>query len=31
MLLHRNARDDARCARKYKKSWIEYNKAVPYS
>ena len=31
MLLHRNARDDARCARKYKKSWVEYQQKVPYS
>ncbi|GAA5952746.1 hypothetical protein JCM3765_002262 [Sporobolomyces pararoseus] len=31
MLLHRNGRDDARCARKYKQDWIEYRKRVPYS
>ncbi|KAM0788194.1 hypothetical protein ACM66B_001353 [Microbotryomycetes sp. NB124-2] len=30
MLLHRNGRDEARCARKYKKSWVEYKKKVPY-
>ncbi|GAA5886489.1 hypothetical protein JCM16303_001428 [Sporobolomyces ruberrimus] len=31
MLLHRNGRDDARCARKYKQDWKEYQKLVPYS
>ncbi|KAK4702769.1 Delta24(24(1))-sterol reductase, partial [Phenoliferia sp. Uapishka_3] len=31
MLLHRNARDDARCARKYGAEWIEYQRQVPYS
>ncbi|KAK4050112.1 C-24(28) sterol reductase [Microbotryomycetes sp. JL201] len=30
MLLHRNGRDEARCARKYKKSWVEYKQRVPY-
>ncbi|GAA5912614.1 delta(24(24(1)))-sterol reductase [Sporobolomyces salmoneus] len=31
MLLHRNGRDDARCARKYKQDWKEYQRLVPYS
>jgi hypothetical protein len=31
MLLHRNARDDAKCARKYGKDWEEYKRRVPYS
>lgn len=31
MLLHRNSRDDARCARKYGKSWKEYKEKVPYT
>ncbi|KAL8292638.1 hypothetical protein RQP46_001250 [Phenoliferia psychrophenolica] len=31
MLLHRNARDNARCARKYGADWIEYQRQVPYS
>ncbi|KAM0752194.1 ERG4/ERG24 ergosterol biosynthesis protein [Meredithblackwellia eburnea MCA 4105] len=31
MLLHRNARDNARCARKYGDDWVEYQKLVPYS
>lgn len=31
MLLHRNTRDDAKCARKYGKDWEEYKKLVPYS
>ncbi|GAA5980919.1 hypothetical protein JCM5350_004765 [Sporobolomyces pararoseus] len=31
MLLHRNGRDDQKCARKYKQDWIEYRKRVPYS
>ncbi|SCV74071.1 BQ2448_6503 [Microbotryum intermedium] len=31
MLLHRNARDNARCARKYGKSWVEYKQRVPYT
>ncbi|SCZ99184.1 BZ3500_MvSof-1268-A1-R1_Chr3-1g05861 [Microbotryum saponariae] len=31
MLLHRNARDNAKCARKYGKSWIEYKQKVPYT
>ncbi|KAK4058328.1 C-24(28) sterol reductase [Microbotryomycetes sp. JL221] len=30
MLLHRNGRDEARCARKYKQSWVEYKQKVPY-
>ncbi|GAA6064279.1 hypothetical protein JCM10212_000981 [Sporobolomyces blumeae] len=31
MLLHRNGRDDARCARKYKQDWQRYQALVPYS
>ncbi|GAA5820820.1 hypothetical protein JCM11251_001829 [Rhodosporidiobolus azoricus] len=31
MLLHRNARDDAKCARKYGEDWVAYKKIVPYS
>ncbi|GAA5982914.1 hypothetical protein JCM11641_002625 [Rhodosporidiobolus odoratus] len=31
MLLHRNARDDAKCARKYGEDWVKYKKLVPYS
>ncbi|GAA5942691.1 hypothetical protein JCM10213_005944 [Rhodosporidiobolus nylandii] len=31
MLLHRNARDDAKCARKYGDDWTRYKKLVPYS
>ncbi|GAA6013064.1 hypothetical protein JCM10207_006157 [Rhodosporidiobolus poonsookiae] len=31
MLLHRNARDDAKCARKYGDDWVAYKKMVPYS
>ncbi|GAA5871723.1 hypothetical protein JCM8547_008124 [Rhodosporidiobolus lusitaniae] len=31
MLLHRNARDDAKCARKYGEDWEEYKRRVPYS
>ncbi|GAA5939877.1 delta(24(24(1)))-sterol reductase [Sporobolomyces koalae] len=31
MLLHRNGRDDQRCARKYKQDWTKYQQLVPYS
>ncbi|GAA5929696.1 hypothetical protein JCM1841_005940 [Sporobolomyces salmonicolor] len=31
MLLHRNGRDNARCARKYADDWVKYQKLVPYS
>lgn len=31
MLLHRNVRDNARCARKYGKDWEEYQRVVPYT
>lgn len=31
MLLHRNARDEAKCARKYGDDWTRYKKLVPYS
>lgn len=31
MLLHRNSRDEAKCARKYGDDWTRYKKLVPYS
>ncbi|GAA5844234.1 hypothetical protein JCM9279_001731 [Rhodotorula babjevae] len=31
MLLHRNSRDDAKCARKYGDDWRRYKELVPYS
>lgn len=31
MLLHRNSRDEAKCARKYGDDWVRYKKLVPYS
>lgn len=31
MLLHRNARDDIKCARKYGEDWQKYKQMVPYS
>lgn len=31
MLLHRNARDDVKCARKYGEDWQKYKQMVPYS
>ncbi|KAL2082788.1 hypothetical protein ACEWY4_022606 [Coilia grayii] len=30
LLIHRNARDERQCSRKYGSSWDEYCKAVPY-
>lgn len=30
LLIHRNARDEAKCAEKYGKTWDEYKKQVPY-
>ncbi len=29
LLLHRDWRDDAKCAAKYKELWTEYTNAVP--
>lgn len=31
LLIHRNARDEAKCAEKYGDTWIEYKKEVPYA
>lgn len=31
MLLHRNSRDEAKCARKYGDDWKRYKQLVPYS
>lgn len=30
LLLHREQRDEAKCSAKYKETWIEYKKRVPY-
>lgn len=30
LLVHREMRDEAKCAAKYKKTWIEYKQKVPY-
>ena len=30
LLVHRDARDEEKCAKKYGKAWVEYCKAVPW-
>lgn len=30
LLIHREMRDEAKCAAKYKKTWVEYKQKVPY-
>ncbi|CAN6602018.1 delta(14)-sterol reductase Erg24p [Trichomonascus vanleenenianus] len=30
LLIHREIRDDAKCAKKYKETWTKYKKLVPY-
>lgn len=30
LLIHRETRDEAKCAEKYGKTWVEYKKKVPY-
>ena len=30
LLIHREARDEAKCAEKYQETWVEYKKRVPY-
>jgi delta14-sterol reductase len=30
LLIHREGRDDAKCARKYGEDWAEYKKRVPW-
>lgn len=31
LLIHRNSRDEAKCEEKYKETWVEYKKQVPYA
>lgn len=31
LLIHRNSRDEAKCEEKYKETWQEYKKQVPYA